>query len=100
MSTDPVLNSTICPTTHRLVLGDARNLSFIADCSVHLVLTSPPYWTLKKYNETPAQLGHIADYEEFLAEIGKVFAECHRVDGWSVWSEMYACHAERSGATW
>lgn len=79
MSTDPVLNSTICPTTHRLVLGDARNLSFIADCSVHLVLTSPPYWTLKKYNETPAQLGHIADYEEFLAEIGKVFAECHRV---------------------
>jgi hypothetical protein len=33
------------PTTHKLVQGDARSLSFIADESIHLVITSPPYWT-------------------------------------------------------
>src|SRR5579864_107718 len=36
-------------TTHRLRLGDARDLSWIPDASVHLVVTSPPYWTLKQY---------------------------------------------------
>ena len=45
------------PTTHKLVQGDARNLSFIADESIHLVVTSPPYWTLKRYNDTEGQLG-------------------------------------------
>ena len=40
------------PTTHKLVQGDARSLSFIADESIHLVITSPPYWTLKRYNVT------------------------------------------------
>src|SRR5438552_3548480 len=38
-------------TTHRLRLGDARELSWIPDASVHLVVTSPPYWTLKQYRE-------------------------------------------------
>ncbi len=37
------------PTTHNLVQGDARELSFVDDESVQLVVTSPPYWTLKKY---------------------------------------------------
>ena len=37
--------------TQRLILGDARDLSLIPDGSVHLVLTSPPYWNLKRYNE-------------------------------------------------
>ena len=37
-----------CDTTHQLNIGDARNLSWIADESVHLVVTSPPYWTLKE----------------------------------------------------
>src|SRR5947209_2437048 len=36
-------------TTHRLRLGDARDLSWLKDQSVHLVVTSPPYWTLKEY---------------------------------------------------
>ncbi len=55
------------PTTHRLIQADARRMPFIADESVHLVVTSPPYWNLKRYNENNAQLGHISDYEEFLA---------------------------------
>jgi len=53
-------------TTHRLINGDARELSFLHDESVHLVVTSPPYWSLKRYNEHPDQLGHIQDYEAFL----------------------------------
>ncbi len=66
-------------TTHRLCLGDARDFSYIPDESVHLVVTSPPYWKLKRYNESVGQMGHMQDYEEFLREIGKVWAECHRV---------------------
>jgi len=58
---------------------DARSLPFIQDESVHLVLTSPPYWTLKKYNPNINQLGHIADYEQFLTELGKVWKEMFRL---------------------
>jgi site-specific DNA-methyltransferase (adenine-specific) len=48
-------------TSHRLINGDARDLSFLDDESVHLIVTSPPYWNLKQYNENPDQLGHIQD---------------------------------------
>ncbi|HTW80468.1 MAG TPA: site-specific DNA-methyltransferase [Terracidiphilus sp.] len=67
-------------TTHRLHLGDSRNLSWIPDASVHLVVTSPPYWTLKEYADgNDSQLGDIEDYEEFLEELDKVWRECGRV---------------------
>jgi len=66
-------------TVHRLINGDARDLSFLPDESVHLVLTSPPYWNLKRYNENPKQLGHIDDYETFLAELQKVWEHAYRV---------------------
>jgi modification methylase len=67
------------PTVHRLVQGDARNLVFIADKSVHLVVTSPPYWTLKQYNISDGQMGHIEEYEQFLAELNRVWLEIFRV---------------------
>lgn len=66
-------------TSHRLVNGDSRDLSFIDDKSVHLVVTSPPYWNLKKYNENPNQLGHINDYETFLSELEKVWKHVFRI---------------------
>src|SRR3990167_1327192 len=66
-------------TTHRLFQTDTRSMSFIPDQSVHLVITSPPYWTLKRYNENEAQLGHIADYESFLESLAKVWKEAYRV---------------------
>lgn len=65
-------------TRHVLHLGDARDLSWIPTSSVHLVLTSPPYWTLKKYNDHPGQLGDIEDYNAFLNELDKVWRHCHR----------------------
>jgi modification methylase len=66
-------------TTHRLINGDARDLSFLDDDSIHLVVTSPPYWNLKRYNENPDQLGHIQDYESFLFELEKVWRHVYRV---------------------
>ena len=66
-------------TVHRLVQGDARDLSFISDQSIHLVVTSPPYWTLKRYNDSDGQMGHIKDYEQFLNELGRVWREAFRV---------------------
>lgn len=67
------------PSNHRLRLGDARELGFLADESVHLVVTSPPYWTLKEYNNVGGQLGSVEDYEAFHAELNKVWKECLRV---------------------
>jgi DNA modification methylase len=66
-------------TVHRLILGDSRDLSFIPDASVHLIVTSPPYWNLKRYNENPSQLGHIDDYEVFLQELNKVIGHTFRI---------------------
>jgi site-specific DNA-methyltransferase (adenine-specific) len=66
-------------TIHRLHCGDARDMSWIPDASVHLVVTSPPYWTLKKYEDNDRQLGDIEDYESFLSELDKVWRECFRV---------------------
>jgi len=65
-------------TTHRLHLGDARDLSWVPDASVHLVVTSPPYWTLKKYEDRDGQLGDVEEYEAFLAELDKVWTHCER----------------------
>ncbi len=69
---------TMNETSHKLIQGDARALSFLPDESVHLVITSPPYWNLKRYNENPNQLGHIDDYECFLAELREVWEHVYR----------------------
>jgi site-specific DNA-methyltransferase (adenine-specific) len=66
-------------TSHKLIQGDARNLSFIPGESVHLVVTSPPYWALKRYNDSEGQLGHVADYENFVAQLEKVWREVFRI---------------------
>jgi DNA modification methylase len=79
---DPRLTSAIearlpqIPTQHDLYRGDARQIDFLAPNSVHLVLTSPPYWTLKAYREHSGQMGHIADYERFLTELDYVWSAC------------------------
>ena len=73
------------PTRHLVVHGDARELSWLEDASVHLVVTSPPYGPLKSYPEVPGQLGKCADptsveaYEEFLGELDRCWRECARV---------------------
>lgn len=66
-------------TKHWLYQGDARELSQIPDESVHLIVTSPPYWTLKKYPSSTGQLGGTEEYETFLDELDKAWKECKRV---------------------
>lgn len=66
-------------TEHRLYRGDARELDFIADASVHLIVTSPPYWNLKQYRDADGQMGHIDNYFEFIAQLNQVWRHCYRV---------------------
>jgi modification methylase len=54
-------------------------MGWIPSESVHLVLTSPPYWTLKEYPAHKNQLGMIPNYEKFHDELDKVWSHCHRV---------------------
>jgi modification methylase len=65
----------LVPTAHRLYRRDAREMGLEPE-SVHLVVTSPPYWTLKEYNKTEGQLGYVQDYERFLDELDKVWRRC------------------------
>ncbi len=65
-------------TVQSILVGNSQDLSVIRDESVHLVLTSPPYWNLKEYNSHEDQLGHIDDYEEFLDKLDCVWKECYR----------------------
>lgn len=66
------------PTHHVLRCHDARDMDFLPDSSIHLVVTSPPYWTLKRYRDSTGQLGHVAAYEEFLSELARVWEHCFR----------------------
>jgi DNA modification methylase len=66
------------PSEHHFFNADARALGFIPPENVHLVLTSPPYWTLKEYRQHPDQLGSIAAYDAFLLGLEKVWRECSR----------------------
>jgi modification methylase len=59
--------------------GDSRKMDWIPSESVHLVLTSPPYWTLKEYPIHDAQLGLVGNYERFHDELDRVWEQCFRV---------------------
>lgn len=64
---------------HALVLGDARRMRGVPDASVHLAVTSPPYWTLKEYEPHEGQLGAVEDYEAFVKQLARVWREVYRV---------------------
>jgi DNA modification methylase len=67
------------PTRHLLFRHDSRLLDELPIHQVHLVLTSPPYWTLKEYSQHDGQLGHIDSYEEFLAQLDRVWKQCYDI---------------------
>ena len=64
------------PTHHDLHRRDSRKIDFLPPASVHLVVTSPPYWTLKDYNVSEGQMGYIEDYDKFIGELDKVWKAC------------------------
>ncbi len=65
-------------TKHTLVTGDSRNLSLIPDKSVHLIITSPPYWQLKDYGNDN-QIGFHDSYECYINNLNMVWSECNRI---------------------
>jgi len=68
------------PSHHELHLGDARDLSVVTDGSVELVVTSPPYFDIKDYENGMGdenQLGDIENYELFNQEIDKIWKQCY-----------------------
>lgn len=65
-------------TTHRIINGDSRQMSELQDKSVHLIVTSPPYWQLKDYG-TDDQIGFNDDYETYINHLNLTWQECFRV---------------------
>ena len=65
-------------TCHRIFIADSRTMPELPDESVHLVVTSPPYWCLKDYAH-PGQIGYRQTYDEYLESLREVLAECYRV---------------------
>jgi DNA modification methylase len=62
----------------KLFVGDARRMGEVPDGSVHLVVTSPPYWDLKDYG-VAGQIGCGQTLHEYLGAIDGVWRECRRV---------------------
>ncbi|HHI30222.1 MAG TPA: site-specific DNA-methyltransferase, partial [Candidatus Methanoperedenaceae archaeon] len=65
-------------TYHRVIIGDSRQMKNVSDESVHLVITSPPYWQLKDYGNE-VQIGYNDSYEEYINNLNLVWNECHRI---------------------
>lgn len=65
-------------TKHIVINGDSRQMSELEDESVHLIVTSPPYWQLKDYG-TENQIGFHNDYETYINHLNLVWKECFRV---------------------
>ncbi|MBN1407877.1 MAG: thermonuclease family protein [Calditrichaceae bacterium] len=65
-------------TTHKCIIGDSRKMIELDNQSVHLVVTSPPYWQLKDYG-SENQIGFNHSYEEYINNLNLVWNECFRV---------------------
>lgn len=65
-------------SSHKIIIGDSRKMKEIEDKSVHLVITSPPYWQLKDYGKG-CQIGFNDTYEDYINNLNLVWSECHRV---------------------
>ncbi|MFO7890409.1 MAG: DNA methyltransferase [bacterium] len=65
-------------TRHTCIIGDSRKMDDIKDSSVHLVVTSPPYWQLKDYG-SDEQIGYFDSYEDYINNLNLVWLECFRV---------------------
>jgi len=65
-------------THHKIIIGDSRNMIEVADESIHLVITSPPYWQLKDYGNG-GQIGFDDSYEDYINSLNIVWNQCRRV---------------------
>ncbi len=66
------------PVETPFIQGDSRHMDAVADGSVALVVTSPPYFAGKQYEEELTREGVPSSYLEYLEMLAEVFAECVR----------------------
>jgi site-specific DNA-methyltransferase (adenine-specific) len=78
ISTDEQLSDPF-ELTEPLICGDSRKMDELPDNSVALVVTSPPYFAGKEYEEALGQGVIPASYADYLELLANVFAECQRV---------------------
>lgn len=62
----------------KVIIGDSRRMEELQDESIHLVITSPPYWQLKDYGNGD-QIGFNDSYEDYINNLNLVWNECYRV---------------------
>ena len=65
-------------THHKIIIGDSRRMIEVPRESVHLIITSPPYWQLKDYGNG-SQIGFDDSYEDYINNLNIVWKECHRI---------------------
>ncbi len=65
-------------TKHMVINGDSRIMNELENESVHLIITSPPYWQLKDYG-TDNQIGFHDSYENYINNLNLVWNECNRI---------------------
>ncbi len=72
------MTNTKMKTLHKIITGDSRRMDELSDKSVHLIITSPPYWQLKDYG-IENQIGFDDSYENYINNLNIVWKECYRV---------------------
>jgi DNA modification methylase len=68
-------------TQQTIYIKNAMNMYDLTENSIHLIITSPPYFDAKMYSKEPIldDLGNIHDIDEWFEKIGLVWRECYRV---------------------
>jgi site-specific DNA-methyltransferase (adenine-specific) len=61
-----------------IIIGDSRKMKELKDESVHIIITSPPYWQLKDYGNG-SQIGFNDSYEDYINNLNLVWNECYRI---------------------
>lgn len=59
-------------TMHRIIIGDSRHMKSVKHNSIHLIVTSPPYFNAREYTQWPT-------LKEYLYDMKKTFIECFKV---------------------
>jgi len=65
-------------TNHKIIIGDSRNMAEVKNNSVHLIITSPPYWQIKDYGDKN-QTGFNDSYEDYIEKLNQAWSESYRV---------------------
>ncbi|HVF52737.1 MAG TPA: site-specific DNA-methyltransferase [Actinomycetota bacterium] len=78
LSSDDTVNVTPLEALDRIYCSDSRSMPELVDGSVALVVTSPPYFAGKAYEEALGEGAIPGSYVEYLEMLSDVFAECSR----------------------